>query len=241
MSDVINVTRHQRAGITWDAYHLRLPGVVWLARTAHLDLRGTYDRLFDSAMLAEAGIAMQVAESALVHNPREGTMRGLHYQRGHAVQAKLVTVISGQVLDCVVDLRADSSMHGMYLLRELNPGHALFVPEGFAHGYVTTQPHTMVYYAVNRPYDPEAATGVHFLHPHLGVKWPDGCVRVVSDTDYQRPIEPLPRIASLNPRLRGTPARVCRCGQLESLAAWKAGGRGCPRCSAVWPENLMPS
>jgi dTDP-4-dehydrorhamnose 3,5-epimerase len=102
-----------------------------------------------------------------------GTVRGLHFQHPPSAQAKLVCCLRGRILDCVVDLRVGSPSFGRSLTVELtSAGEQLFVPVGFAHGFVTLVPDTLVSYKVSSPYDPDVEDGFGWDDPFLRINWP---------------------------------------------------------------------
>ena len=91
-------------------------------------------------------------QSNISVNPKKYTLRGLHYQSGGYAQTKLVKVIVGNIIDFVVDLRKDSEDYGKCFVYEVNSGYELFVPKGFAHGFITTEDNTVVQYLVDEKY-----------------------------------------------------------------------------------------
>jgi len=126
-----------------------------------------------------------------------GTIRGLHYQRPPAAQAKLVRVVRGRVLDVAVDLRRGSPSYGRFVAVELTAegGEQLFVPVGFAHGFCALEPDTEVAYKVSDFYAPQHEAGVIWNDPDIGIEWPlAGGEPVLSDKDTR-----LPRLAESGP------------------------------------------
>jgi dTDP-4-dehydrorhamnose 3,5-epimerase len=103
-----------------------------------------------------------------------GTMRGLHYQMPPFTQAKLVQALRGRILDVAVDLRRDSPTFGQHVAIELaaGDGRQVFVPEGFAHGFMTLEPDSMVAYKVTNRYEPKSERGIAWDDPDLAVAWP---------------------------------------------------------------------
>lgn len=120
-----------------------------------------------------------------------GTLRGLHYQLAPFGQGKLVRCLSGAIYDVAVDIRPGSKTYGQWIGAELTPenGHQLWVPEGFAHGFCTLKPDTVVFYKVTSPYSAEHDRGVAFDDPDIAIDWP---VRpldaVLSDKDRVQPL-----------------------------------------------------
>ena len=102
-----------------------------------------------------------------------GVLRGLHYQKGDKAQAKLVRVIKGKVLDVAVDLRKSSPTFGQYVAVELSEENKkqLFIPRGFAHGFVVLSPEAIFTYKVDNPYAPESEAGVIWNDATVGVEW----------------------------------------------------------------------
>lgn len=118
-------------------------------------------------------------------------IRGLHFQRPPFAQAKLVTVLAGAIIDVVVDLRPHSPDFGRATLLPLSAslGRQLFVPVGFAHGYCSLQPETLVHYKVSAPYAPGAEGGILWSDPDLAVEWPfTPAEMLVSDKDTAWPL-----------------------------------------------------
>lgn len=103
-----------------------------------------------------------------------GTVRGLHYQMPPFAQAKLVQALRGRILDVAVDLRQDSPTFGRHVTLELaaGDGRQMFVPVGFAHGFMTLEPDSMVAYKVTAPYEPRSERGIAWDDPELAIAWP---------------------------------------------------------------------
>ncbi len=124
-------------------------------------------------------------------------VRGLHFQRPPHAQSKLVTVLAGAILDVVVDLRSGSPDFGRPTAIHLSAssGQHLFVPAGFAHGFCSLQPETLVHYKVSSPYAPKAEGGIAWDDPDLGIDWPFTAAEIlVSEKDAL-----LPRLRDLSP------------------------------------------
>lgn len=104
---------------------------------------------------------------------KKGVLRGLHYQKGEHAQAKLVSVLEGRIQDVVVDLRKDSPTFGEHLSIELSSGNKkqLFVPRGFAHGFLTLSEFANVFYKCDNYYHKEAEGGIKYDDPVLGINW----------------------------------------------------------------------
>ena len=103
-----------------------------------------------------------------------GVLRGLHYQKGEASQAKLVRVIKGKVLDVAVDIRRSSPTLGKDVMVELSEDNKrqFFIPHGFAHGFLVLSQEAVFTYKVDRPYAPQAEAGIRWDDPDLAIEWP---------------------------------------------------------------------
>lgn len=117
-----------------------------------------------------------------------GVLRGLHYQKGAFSQAKLVRVIRGRVLDVAVDLRKSSPTFGRHVMVDLNEDNKrqLFIPRGFAHGFLVLSPEAVFTYKVDNVYAPQHEAGIRWNDPDLAIKWPiDGREVVTSEKDLR--------------------------------------------------------
>lgn len=103
-----------------------------------------------------------------------GVLRGLHYQKGEWSQAKLVRVIKGRVLDVAVDMRRSSPTFGKYVMVELSEENKtqLFIPRGFAHGFLVLSPEAVFTYKVDNAYAPHSEASVLFSDEEIGIEWP---------------------------------------------------------------------
>jgi dTDP-4-dehydrorhamnose 3,5-epimerase len=119
-----------------------------------------------------------------------GTIRGLHFQTGEYEQAKLVTCITGRVLDVVVDIRKDSPSYGKVVEVELGWGKnkQVFVPRGCAHGFSALSDNTTFQYKVDNPYNKESEGGIIYNDPTLNIKWRvSGYLERISEKDLELP------------------------------------------------------
>lgn len=118
-----------------------------------------------------------------------GVLRGLHFQKGEASQAKLVRVLQGAVVDVAVDLRKDSPTFGRHVMVELSEENRrqLFIPRGFAHGFQVLSPVAVFTYKVDNRYAPEAECSIRYDDPALGIQWPlkgDGVILSEKDLKH---------------------------------------------------------
>ena len=120
-----------------------------------------------------------------------GVLRGLHYQKGNMSQAKLVRVIKGRVLDVAVDIRKSSPTFGRHVMVELSDENKLqlFIPRGFAHGFLVLSDEAIFTYKVDNAYAPESEAGIRFDDPSLGIPWPLGKNDIqTSEKDTRAPL-----------------------------------------------------
>lgn len=166
-----------------------LPGVVLVEPHVHADSRGSFREEYRRDRFAAAGITDDFVQDN-VSRSRRGVVRGLHFQRAPRSQAKLVRVLSGAVHDVVVDLRRGSATLGRHLAVRLqaDDGRWLYVPAGFAHGFLSLEDDTDVLYKVSDLYSPEHEGGVRWDDPALGISWPgDPAAFLLSDKDRALP------------------------------------------------------
>ena len=120
-----------------------------------------------------------------------GVLRGLHYQKGDASQAKLVRVIKGKVLDVAVDIRKSSPTFGLHVMVELSEENKrqFFIPRGFAHGFLVLSEEAIFTYKVDNPYAPQCDAGIRWNDPDLGIEWPiDPAQVLTSEKDLKQPL-----------------------------------------------------
>ena len=120
-----------------------------------------------------------------------GVLRGLHYQKGDASQAKLVRVIKGKVLDVAVDIRKSSPTFGQHVMVELSEENKrqFFIPRGFAHGFLVLSDEAIFTYKVDNPYAPQCDAGIRWNDPDVGIEWPIDPAKVLtSEKDLKQPL-----------------------------------------------------
>ena len=166
-----------------------IPSCVVVHPTRFEDDRGYFARTWDAAVFAEHGLNPAVAQCSTSFNRLAGTLRGMHYQAAPHAEAKLVRCTRGAVFDVCLDLRPGSPTfrrwHGETLSAE--NGASLVVPEGCAHGFLTLEDASEVFYTISAPYVPEAGRGVRFDDPVFAIEWPAE-VRVIHPRDAEYPL-----------------------------------------------------
>lgn len=166
-----------------------LSGVCLIRREPFTDARGSFARMFCKRELETAWLCSEIAQVNLSSNKKKGTLRGLHSQCGKDAEDKIVTCTAGEVFDVCVDVRKDSSTFGKWLGVKLSPenGLALYVPKGFAHGYLTLSDNAHVLYFVTQFYKSVAERGYRYDDPLFDIHWPLSPPFMVSDKDLSWP------------------------------------------------------
>jgi len=148
------------------------------------DDRGFFARLFCRNEFQAAGLATEFVQINNSLSAQRGTLRGMHYQLAPHAETKLVRCIKGALWDCIVDLRPESATFGKWFGETLSADNRkmMYVPKGFAHGFITLQPDTEALYLVDEFYASEFERGVRWNDPKFGIRWP-GEPTVISDKD----------------------------------------------------------
>jgi dTDP-4-dehydrorhamnose 3,5-epimerase len=154
--------------------NLPLAGLKRVQRQRLGDNRGFLARLFCAEELAAAGWSKPIAQINHTYTAKQGTVRGMHFQRPPHAEMKLVTCIRGEVWDVAVDVRLGSPTYLRWHAERLSAenGRALLIPEGFAHGFQALTDDVELIYAHSAAYAPEAEGGLHPSDPRLGIAWP---------------------------------------------------------------------
>ncbi len=173
---------------------LGLAGAFLVEIEPHADERGFFARTFCAREFAAAGLDSRLVQTSLSWNPTPGTLRGLHFQAAPHAEAKLVRCVRGRIYDVIADLRPDSPTFAQHLAIELaaDERNAIYVPPGLAHGFLTLEPDCEVHYQMSEFHAPEAARGVRWNDPALGIVWPRA-IAVISARDRGWPdLQPVP-------------------------------------------------
>lgn len=151
-----------------------IEGPALIVPKSFADNRGFFFESFKKSAFASAGIATEFVQDNHSHSVGNGVMRGLHFQRGEHAQAKIVRCTRGKIFDVAVDVRPHSPTFGRHVAVELSEEnkHMLFVPRGFAHGFMTLSEHTDVQYKADNEYAPQSESGILWNDPALAIAWP---------------------------------------------------------------------
>lgn len=166
---------------------LEIPGLILIEGKTFPDPRGYFLECYIDKDFREAGLPAMVQDN--FSRSSLGTLRGLHYQKNPAAQGKLVRCLRGRIFDVAVDIRKGSASFGRHAAVELSgeANRMLWVPQGFAHGFLTLSETADVFYKVNAYYSPEHDRGILWNDPALGIAWPSTDV-TLSPKDARHPI-----------------------------------------------------
>ena len=152
---------------------LPIKGLVLAKVKTFPDGRGFFAELYRSSLFRKAGLSLECCQ---INHSRsaQGVLRGLHYQLKPQTQAKLVQVLAGEIFDVAVDIRKGSATFGRWFgVRLSGENHAaLFIPEGFAHGFCVLSPSADVIYCCSKEYAPECERGIIWNDPAIAIDWP---------------------------------------------------------------------
>lgn len=166
-----------------------IEGVKILVPKIFGDKRGWFYEVYNKETFKELGLDYDFIQDNESFNLQKGTLRGLHFQRGEASQAKLVRCIKGIVMDVAVDLRKSSPTFGKWTKAILSAEtkHQLLIPRGFAHGYVTMTPGAQFAYKVDNKYSPKDERFLRWNDPDIGIDW--GILDpIINDRDANAPL-----------------------------------------------------
>lgn len=151
-----------------------LDGCFLIAPEAKRDERGFFMRTFCAETFRAQGLNPSIDQISFSYNQRRHTLRGLHFQAQPMMEDKLVRVVSGAVFDVAVDVRPGSTTFGRWFGKELSADNflALYIPQGFAHGFLTLTDDAMVAYQIAQPYHADLARGLNWRDPEIGIQWP---------------------------------------------------------------------
>lgn len=153
------------------------------------DERGFFARTWCRQEFEQHGLNPRLAQCNISFNKSKGTLRGMHYQVAPYAEAKLVRCTMGAIYDVILDLRPESVTFKQWISVELTAENrkALYIPEGFAHGFQTLEDNTEAFYQMAEFYHPECARGVRWNDRAFGIKWPLSVV-VIAEKDNACPL-----------------------------------------------------
>src|SRR4051794_36799663 len=178
---------------------LELDGLLEIRPRRFGDERGFFSEVSRDDWLDELGLGVRFVQDNHSYSKSRGVLRGLHFQRPPAAHDKLILVARGSIFDVALDIRSDSPTFGHWAGIVLSDGewNQLFIPKGFAHGFVTLEDDTEVLYKVSDLYSPAHDRAIRFDDPAVGIAWPvDPTSVIVSEKDRTAPL-----LAEIGPEL----------------------------------------
>ncbi len=168
-------------------HETEVPGVLEVQTKEFGDARGFFSELYNREVWREAGFDPVFVQDNLSRSCK-GTLRGMHYQIEPHGMGKLVRAVTGAVFDVAIDLRKGSPTFGQWVGRELRAGDArwLWIPAGFAHGFLALADDTLVYYKCTATHHPDSERAIAYNDPAVGIVWP-AAPAVISEKDAAAP------------------------------------------------------
>ncbi len=166
-----------------------LPGVFVVDMAPLQDERGFFARAYCREEFAAQGLGIEMRQCSVSYNLKKGTLRGLHYQRAPHEEHKLVRCTAGAIFDVVVDIRPQSASYRRWFGETLTAQNhrSVFIPPGFAHGFVTLCDETEVYYMISVSHAPEYSRGYRWNDPAFSIEWPE-VPSIISPRDAHFPL-----------------------------------------------------
>ena len=167
---------------------IQLSGAFLVEPQRHEDERGFFARSWCKREFKKHGLNSELVQCNISFNLKKGTLRGMHYQEPPHEETKLVRCTKGAIYDVIIDLRADSQTFRKWFSIELTEENrkVLYIPEGFAHGFLTLKENTEVFYQMSEFYAPGHAKGVRWNDSAFGIAWPEE-ITMISEKDKQYP------------------------------------------------------
>jgi len=169
-------------------HETKLSGVLEIHLEPQPDHRGFFARTWCRKEFEQYGLNARLVQCNLSFNARKGTLRGMHYQAPPNAESKTVRCIRGSIYDVVLDLRPQSPTFKEWvpIVLTAEKRNMVYIPEGCAHGFLTLEDQTEVFYQMSEFYHPESARGVRWDDPAFRIVWPDE-IKVISERDRRYP------------------------------------------------------
>lgn len=161
-----------------------LKGAYLIKANSFEDERGEFFRTFCKNIFSENGLENEFVQTSISKNKYKGTLRGMHFQPAPFQEVKLVQCIRGKIYDVILDIRKDSNSFGQYCAVELSEykNEILYVPKGFAHGFITLEDNSDILYQMSEFYIKDAESGIRYDDPYFNIHWPEQ-VKYISERD----------------------------------------------------------
>lgn len=152
----------------------KFEGLLLVDAGKSMDSRGFFSRIYSPELFEEAGVDSSLHQVSISMNLQRGTLRGMHYQHPPMGEIKLVRVVKGSIFDVAVDLRPNSPTFLQWFGTELSDANfrAVYIPKGFAHGFMTLEDNSQVLYQISNTFSPEHSNGFRWDDAAIGIVWP---------------------------------------------------------------------
>jgi dTDP-4-dehydrorhamnose 3,5-epimerase len=166
----------------------KLKGAFLIDVEYHEDERGFFGRVWSKKELEEHGLNPTLTQASVSYTKQARTIRGLHYQAEPFAECKTIRCTAGAIFDVIIDVRPDSATFKQWVGNELTGTNlrTIYVPTGFAHGFMSLEDHTYVHYLSSQDFSPGAEKGIVFNDPMFSIDWPFQ-PSVISSKDRMRP------------------------------------------------------
>lgn len=167
-----------------------LPEIKVFQTLRHQDSRGFFSEIFNKKVLSELGVNSEYVQDNQSLSTTVNTIRGLHFQAPPFEQAKLVRCVQGKIFDVAVDIRKESPTFGKWVGYEVSAknGYQIYIPAGFAHGFLTLEEDTEINYKCTNYYSKVSEGSIVWNDPNIGIKWPvDSKTIILSEKDNGAP------------------------------------------------------
>jgi dTDP-4-dehydrorhamnose 3,5-epimerase len=167
----------------------KLKGAFIIESTLAEDERGFFGRTWCKKEFEAHGLNSNAVQANVSYNKKKGTLRGMHYQVAPFTESKTVRCTQGSIYDVIIDIRPDSKTYKQWIGVELTAKsfRMLYVPDGFAHGFITLEDNSSVHYMVTEYYTPGAEAGIKFDDAAFNIVWPLQPL-VISGKDNMHPV-----------------------------------------------------
>jgi dTDP-4-dehydrorhamnose 3,5-epimerase len=169
-------------------HETKIPGVFEICLEPRTDERGFFARSWCQQEFEQHGLTPRTVQCNVSFNAKKGTLRGMHYQEAPFAEAKIVRCTQGTIYDVIVDLRPASTAFKKWIGVELTSArrNMVYIPEGCAHGFLTLEDNTELFYQMSEFYHPELSRGVRWNDPAFQIAWPSS-VKQISERDASYP------------------------------------------------------
>ncbi len=166
----------------------KIAGAYIIELSPRMDDRGFFARTYCEKEFEKAGLVHHFAQGNMSRSVHAHTLRGMHYQINESAEVKVIRCVRGKIQDVIIDIRPDSATYCEYISIELSEenNRMLYVPKGFAHGFLSLTPNSEITYMVSNEYSPTNERGIRWNDPAFNIEW-QATPQIISDKDNIHP------------------------------------------------------